>query len=394
MPERILPPMYDSRAAAESARVQLEAIGVARDSISIRGTDQGATTASTTTRDEDPGLWGSIMDALFPDDDRYTYEEGVRRGSFLLSARVPEGLEDRAHDVLDSTDAVNVDERAESWRQGGWAGYQTGGTGSQAGGTGSTTSAYGTGTGNVPGLAETSTANYAAGSTGASGTGKSHDFGAGSGHSGVGDRVSDAVSDAAEATGLKREDYDEERRGKTGYETGTAGMTGTAATGTAGMSATGLDAAGTSTSRELREGEEAIPVVEEQVRVGKREVGRGSVRVRSYVVERPVEEQVNLREERVSIERRPVDRELPPGTSPFTERTIEATERGEEAVVSKQARVVEEVGIRKDVDTRTETVRDSVRKTEVEVEDDRTGRGGLATERDERVLATDNPLKR
>src|SRR4051794_15311224 len=137
MPERILTAMYDSRAAAESARDQLEAIGIARDSISIRGTDQGATTASTTTRDEDPGLWGSIMDALFPEDDRYTYEEGVRRGSFLLSARVPEGLEDRAHDVLDSTDAVNVDERAESWRQGGWAGYQAGSTGYQAGGTGS-----------------------------------------------------------------------------------------------------------------------------------------------------------------------------------------------------------------------------------------------------------------
>src|SRR3954463_14305980 len=158
MPERILTAMYDSRAAAESARDQLEAIGIARDSISIRGTDQGATTDSTTTtRDDDPGLWGSIMDALFPDDDRYTYEEGVRRGSFLLSARVPEGLEDRAHDILDSTDSVNVDERAESWRQGGWAGYQ-------AGSAGSTTSAYGSGTGNVPGLAETSTANYAAGS--------------------------------------------------------------------------------------------------------------------------------------------------------------------------------------------------------------------------------------
>src|SRR3954451_9620976 len=375
MPERILTAMYDSRAAAESARDQLEAIGIARDSISIRGTDQGATTATTTTRDDDPGLWGSIMDALFPEDDRYTYEEGVRRGSFLLNARVPEGLEDRAHDILDSTDAVNVDERAESWRQGGWAGYQ-------AGSTGSTTSAYGSGTATAPGLAEAGTSAYAAGSTRASGTGKSHDFGTGSGHSGVGDRVSDAVSDAAEATGLKSEDYDEDRRGKTGYETGTAGMTGTAATGTAGMSATGLGAAGTSTSRELREGEEAIPVVEEQVRVGKRDVSRGSGRVRCYVIERPVKKQVNLREERVTIERRPVDHELPPGTSPFQERTIEATERGEEAVVDKRARVVEEVGLRKDVDTRTETVRDTVRKTEVEVEDERAGTERVTTERD------------
>ena len=42
-----------------------------------------------------------------------------------------------------------------------------------------------------------------------------------------------------------------------------------------------------------------IPVVEEDLRVGKREVGGGRVRVRSYVTERPVEEQVELRQERV-----------------------------------------------------------------------------------------------
>ena len=116
-------------------------------------------------------------------------------------------------------------------------------------------------------------------------------------------------------------------------------------------------------------------MVEEQVRVGKREVGRGSVRVRSYVVERPVEEQVSLTDERVTIERRPVDREVSSGDVAFQEREIEAVERGEEAVVSKTARVTEEIGIRKDVDSRTETVRDTVRKTEVEVDDDRTDAG-------------------
>jgi stress response protein YsnF len=55
----------------------------------------------------------------------------------------------------------------------------------------------------------------------------------------------------------------------------------------------------------------------------------------------------------------------------FRERTIEMEERGEEAVVSKEARVVEEVVVRKDANQRTETVSDTVRKTEVEVDDDR-----------------------
>ena len=117
-------------------------------------------------------------------------------------------------------------------------------------------------------------------------------------------------------------------------------------------------------------GEEVIQAAEEELRVGKREVGRGSVRVRSYVTERPVEEQVELRQERVTVERRPVDRELAPGDAAFQERTIEAVERGEEAVVSKTARVTEEIGLRKDVEHETETVRDTVRKQEVEVEDD------------------------
>lgn len=120
--------------------------------------------------------------------------------------------------------------------------------------------------------------------------------------------------------------------------------------------------------------EEVIPVYEEQLRVGKREVGRGSVRVRSYVVEQPVEEQVHLREERVHVERRPVDRpaDIAAGTAePFRERTIEVTATAEEAVVGKEARVKEEIVVSKDAEERTETVRDTVRRTEVEVDDDR-----------------------
>jgi uncharacterized protein (TIGR02271 family) len=121
-------------------------------------------------------------------------------------------------------------------------------------------------------------------------------------------------------------------------------------------------------------GEEVIPVAEERLRVGKRDVSHGRVRVRSYVVETPVEEQVTLREERVAVERRPADRALGDAERAFQERTIEAEERGEEAVVSKQARVTEEVVVRKEAEQRTETVSDTVRQTEVEVEDERGNR--------------------
>jgi stress response protein YsnF len=114
-----------------------------------------------------------------------------------------------------------------------------------------------------------------------------------------------------------------------------------------------------------------IPIAEERVNVGKREVGHGRVRVRSYVVETPVSEQVSLREEHVAVERRPVDQDIGSVKDPFRERTIEVEERSEEPVVSKEARVKEELILKKDVEQRTETVSDTVRSTEVEVEDER-----------------------
>ena len=116
------------------------------------------------------------------------------------------------------------------------------------------------------------------------------------------------------------------------------------------------------------DGDTAIPIVEERLVVGKREVDRGGVRVRSYVVETPVSEQVSLREENVDVQRRPVDRAVTDADDAFRDRTIEMTETGEEAVVGKEAHVTEEVSIRKEVGQRTEEVRDTVRHTEVEVE--------------------------
>jgi uncharacterized protein (TIGR02271 family) len=162
--------------------------------------------------------------------------------------------------------------------------------------------------------------------------------------------------------------------------TGTTGMASTAATGgAAAMGAATTGTASTATAATAtpaaastaRAGDaETIKVMEERLRVGKREVAGGAVRIRSYVVERPVEEQVRLHEERVSVERRPVDRPVTGAdAAAFQERTIEARATSEEAVVGKEARVVEEIGLHKEATDRTETVRDTVRSTKVEVED-------------------------
>ena len=113
---------------------------------------------------------------------------------------------------------------------------------------------------------------------------------------------------------------------------------------------------------------DTIQLAAESLSVGKRAVSGGTTRIRKYVVETPVEEQVNLHSERVTIERRPVSDGRPLDNASFTDKTIEMTETSEEAVVSKTARVTEEIGLRKEASDRVETIKDTVRREEAEVE--------------------------
>lgn len=120
-----------------------------------------------------------------------------------------------------------------------------------------------------------------------------------------------------------------------------------------------------------RERSTVLPVIQEELEVGKREVGKGTVRVYSRTVETPVHETVNLREEHATIERRPVDRPVSEADlDALGDRTVEVRETAEKAVVNKSARVVEEVEIGKEVTQRTETIDDTVRHTEVNVDRD------------------------
>jgi stress response protein YsnF len=122
--------------------------------------------------------------------------------------------------------------------------------------------------------------------------------------------------------------------------------------------------------------EEVVPVVEEEVRIGKREVPKGKVRVTSRVTETPVEEDIRLREEHATVERRPVDRPLSEADkdAAFRETSFEVRETAEEPVVSKEARVKEEVIIGREETERTERIRETARRTDVDVEEEEFGR--------------------
>jgi uncharacterized protein (TIGR02271 family) len=116
--------------------------------------------------------------------------------------------------------------------------------------------------------------------------------------------------------------------------------------------------------------EGSIPIVEEQLNVGKRKVTSGRVRVHTRVTSQPAEASVRLHDEKVRIERTPVNQPLTGAGMP-QERTIEEIETREVPVVEKSGRVVEEVRVTKQGRDHTETIRDNVKKTEVEVEDTR-----------------------
>jgi uncharacterized protein (TIGR02271 family) len=141
----------------------------------------------------------------------------------------------------------------------------------------------------------------------------------------------------------------------------------------------------TSTAPAVEEtlGEERIPLVEEELRIGKREVVRGRARVRTYMTEVPVQEDVELLFEETSVERRPVNRRLSDeevaAGGLLQERVIEITEMREEAVVTKEAFVREELVVRKNVNRRVEQISETVKRTEVEMEQFRPEEPALGT---------------
>jgi len=223
------------------------------------------------------GIIGGLVGLGIPEEHAEEYEEGVRRGGTIVTAKVDETKADEAAAILDRHGAVNMEQRVSEWKTAGWTPkHATAGA----------------------------TAGTMAGSTGTA---------------------------AASGTIPPRpQPITPQRRGD-------------------------------DTSR--------VPVVEETMDVGKRQVQRGGVRVYTRTQEQPVSEQVNLRKETVHVDRRPADRAATPADlEALKGGTIEMRETSEEAVVNKQARVTGEVVVRKDVENRTETVRDTVRKTDVKVD--------------------------
>ena len=117
-----------------------------------------------------------------------------------------------------------------------------------------------------------------------------------------------------------------------------------------------------------------LRLAEEQVEVGKRLVSEGSTRVRRYTVTDTVSEDISLHEQHADIFRRSVNEPALAGEVDWSEKTVEVAETHEQPVINKTTHVKEEVVVRTNGSDRTETINDTVRRQEVDIDH---ARGGL-----------------
>jgi uncharacterized protein (TIGR02271 family) len=258
--------VFDDYATAQQAARELESDGVPQEQIQVQSnlkTGAAGYGGAETEEHHEGGIRGFFHRLFGGDDDEHAnYQEALRRGNSIVAVTAEQEQIDRIAQIMNDMGAVDIDRRANYYRQTGYTGYDE----------------------NSPAY----------------------------------------TSEEAKA------DRDQFRE---------------------------------------HAGNTAIPVIQEEIQVGKRAVQRGGVRVYSHVVDQPVEEQINLRQERVRVERRPANRPVESGdVSRLQDQTIEVTETVEEPVVSKRAIVREEVVVGKETTERTETIRDNVRRTEVRVD--------------------------
>ncbi len=337
---------FDTRAEAEDAVNQLTAAGISRSSIDISAgysTNNGKIDTPESTNLHGDQKEGNAItrffNSLFGDDsdDAKKYSDVSQYTDTIVTvhAASTQQAEDAA-DILDSSGAVNVDER-----------YASSGN-------------YAASSGYSSGMDSNSSMNTAAGYAGT--TGYSSD--------GItaNARTTDNLNEESSGlAGTRDLDYTGEMdAGSRNTLTGNSGNYTNAADSdrTNSFTDTGLD-------NEIRStgDTDKIDRIEEDLQVSKRTVQTGGIRVRSRIIERPVEENIRLREDHVRVERKAVDRPVAGNDwENFREKEIELTEHAEIPVVNKKARVVEEIRVKKDVDNREETVRYTVSSTEVDIE--------------------------
>jgi uncharacterized protein (TIGR02271 family) len=382
--------VFDNRSDAQSAMDELLASGFTRTDVNVSSADATGQTSSLSgdvprvDETHEEGIGASIkhfFTGLFGSDNNEhvsRYSDVVSRGHHVLTLTTQSEPEvERAADVIERFGPVDIDERhdlsgsAASLGGGAYqpqssslSGASTAGASMQSGSSQSMSQQSALPPGTEPGSLQGHRDNNLYYGTQDMGDNVPRDTGTFQETQGGSLQAGSMANDTSR-------DADQLRASpgsSGGTLQGTASLQGSSDASLGGTAITG----GQSMQRDMAQASNtsrAIPVVEEELKVGKREVQRGGVRVFSRVVETPVDESIGLREEHVSVERRPVDQPISTAdATAFKEQSIELRETAEEAVIQKSARVVEEVLVGKEVSERQQQIHDTVRHTEVQVE--------------------------
>ena len=363
--------VFDNHADAVSAKNELLSSGFSSSDVRLSHGDETAPGGSmagsgttTTDADNEPGIGASIKnffsDIFGSDDTTHStkYSTAVERGNHVLTVNTDSEPEvERAADIVERYGPIDIDEQSEKWGMGAGtsggmsSGAMMGSAGSMSGGQSMSLQSD---PDRLPLNQQSLNDPNPMGTTYQEPLGSRDQLSVGSYGAGTGSSLQQNQSASS-----------------SGQSTGSS-LTGSSLEGSAASTSNlkGSSMTGSSTlGSQQRDTSTAIPVVQEQLKVGKREVQRGGVRVYSRIVETPVDESIGLREEHVNVERRPVNEPISGAdATAFKEQSIEMRETAEEAVVQKSARVVEEVMVNKEVTQREQQIHDTVRHTEVEVE--------------------------
>src|SRR5256714_1732495 len=110
-----------------------------------------------------------------------------------------------------------------------------------------------------------------------------------------------------------------------------------------------------------------VQLTQEELKVGKRQVEYGGVRLRKIIRTETVNQPVELQREEIAIERVPAG-QAKPGSKSFNQEEIYIPLRREEPVVQKESRVTEEVRATKRKQTEKQTVSEQLRKEDVQID--------------------------
>ncbi len=116
---RTITALFDTRADADAGCERLKQAGIDAGGVAVHDKSSHTTSGDYSSR-SDKGLWASVKSVFVPDADRHTYEEGIRRGGFLLTADVDDEQTPAAVKALEDANTVDLDARSEEWRADGW----------------------------------------------------------------------------------------------------------------------------------------------------------------------------------------------------------------------------------------------------------------------------------